>query len=321
MTDSQRPTTSSFSSPVWWAKEERLSMLIARLLLPSRKPLLIVSLPRSGSSWVGTILGNAANALYLREPLNQSYLATGGKTTVFDVDPRSPPEDYALFAARAFNGVPVFPNGVVRNAANWSLFSRRGKGLVVKEVNPLALPWLLETYHPRVIYLVRHPAAVASSYWQLGWRGTEEKLLQLGPRLMNGPFKRWQDVIQSASGFWQAQGIFQGAVLRLATDSLAGYGDYRIISYEAICSDPEGKLLGLLDFSELTVDESVRQQIVDSSHGTNKGEQSAYTTRRNSLEMARAWKREVTEEQLAMVQAGFSAFKLPYYASADDWTI
>jgi hypothetical protein len=296
-------------------------MLVANMLRPSHKPLLIVSLPRSGSSWVGSILGNAANALYLREPLNQSYLATGGTTTVFDVDPRSPPKDYALFAARAFSGMPVFPDGVVRNAANWALFSRLEKGLVIKEVNPLALPWLLETYRPRIIYLVRHPAAVASSYWKLGWRNAEEKLLELGPRLMNGPLKQWQDVIRSASGFWQAQGVFQGAVMRIAIDSLASYGDYQIVSYEAICSAPEGNLLELLDFSRLTVDESIRQKIADSSHGSERHGQNEYATRRSSLDMAQAWRSKVNEEQLAMLQAGFSAFKLPFYDSADDWMI
>ena len=321
MKESQIHNATSFPGRVWWAKMPRLGMLIGKALRPSPKPLLITSLPRSGSSWVGTILGNASNAMYLREPLDQSCLATGGTTTVFDVNPHSPPDDYALFAERAFNGVPVFPQGVVHNARQWPLFARRNRTLVIKSVNPLALPWLLEAYNPRVIHLVRHPAAVASSYWQLGWRNPEEKLTQLSPRLLDGPLKPWRQLIRSTTGFWAAQGVFQGAVQRVATEALANHEDCQIVPYEEICVDAESKLHELLDFAGLNVDDSVRMRIAELSSGDELGGSDTYGTRRNSQEIARAWKRKVNAEQLAALQAGYSAFELPHYNSAADWTI
>ena len=296
-------------------------MLIGRAFRLPHKPLLISSLPRSGSSWVGELLGSANDALYLREPLNQSFLASGGTTTVFDVDPHSPPNDYALFAERAFNGVPIFPKGVVQDVRQWSLRSRHNKILVIKSVNPLALPWLLETYHPRTLHLVRHPAAVASSYWQRGWRNPEEKLTQLSPRLLDGPLKPWRKIIRSTTGFWAAQGVFQGAVQRVVTDTLASHEDCRIVPYEEICVDAEAKLQELLDFAGLNIDDSVIKRIAELSSGDELGGSNTYGTRRNSQKMARAWKRRVKAEQLAALQAGYLAFDLPYYNSAADWTI
>lgn len=313
--------TVPFDSPVWWARVGWLSALIVRLIRPNRPPLLIMSLPRSGSSWVGKILGSAPNALFLREPINQSHLAIGGGTTVFDVDPESPPNAYALFTARAFTGIPIFPPGVVRDAKQWSLLSRRDKRVVIKAVNPLALSYLLKTYRPRVLFLVRHPAAVASSYWELNWRNTEEKLAQFGPRLMEGTLEPWRETIRSASGFWQAQGVFQGAVMHIANQALGACKEYKVIQYEQICEDPECKLAELFEFADLKLDDSVRRLIAESTLGTGQEERGTYSTRRNTQEMARAWKLKVSAEHLAQLHSGYSAFKLPYYASADDWRL
>jgi len=57
------------------------------------------------------ILGSAPDALFLREPINQSHLTRGGDTTVFDVDPNSTSIGYALYEDRAFNGIPLFTQG------------------------------------------------------------------------------------------------------------------------------------------------------------------------------------------------------------------
>ena len=48
--------------------------LIAAAAPVRQPPVLLTSLPRSGSSWIGRILGSADEALYLREPLTQAYL-------------------------------------------------------------------------------------------------------------------------------------------------------------------------------------------------------------------------------------------------------
>ena len=322
-TVTQSPDSKSvnFHSPVWWAKWGRISMSLAMAIRPSGKAMLVISLPRSGSSWIGGLLGSASNALYLREPLSRSYLESGGNVTVFDVDPTSPPDNYALFAARAFTGLPIFPHGVLQDPAQASLHARPKKRLVLKEVNPLALPWLLDAFQPRVLFLVRHPAAVARSYWDLEWRNVEDRLSQFSPRLMDGPLRPWQDTISSASGFWKAHGVFQGAVLRVVMDRLATYKDHKIITYEDICSDLTGNLRNLFQFAELDLDEATKKRIADSNPSSNQTPQNPYSTRRNSQAMKYAWKRKLDSEQLALLHAGYASFKLPFYDSTDDWTV
>lgn len=307
--------------PVKWANWGSASKLLAKTLRTHERPLLVMSIPRSGSSWVGDILGAAPNALYLREPINQSHLDSGGRSTIFYIDPHAPPAHLRACTHAAFSGLPVFRQGIVRDAQQWPLRVRPRKRVVIKEVNPLALPWFLSEYEPTVIFLVRHPAAVACSYRQLGWTETEQRLAELDTRLLDGPLRPYRELIASAAGFWRAQGTFQGVILRFVVDTLADYSDCKTITYEQLCADPETGFRELCSYARLEWDEPMSQRITERSSATRQDTQGAYDTRRDSRNMIDAWKRKVTPDQLAALHDAYRAFDLPFYNSVDDWTI
>jgi len=73
-------------SPILWARWGFISKLLALMLRPRQPSTLVLSLPRSGSSWVGETLGSALNALYLREPVTQSDASFYDRGTVFALD-------------------------------------------------------------------------------------------------------------------------------------------------------------------------------------------------------------------------------------------
>jgi len=305
------------SKPVRWADFGQFSMSLARFFKTCPPPILVVSLPRSGSSWVGETLGSSKSALYLREPITQSYMAEGGKYTVVDLDPHSPLPGYQYFAHLAFSGLPAFPRTVVIFPNRWSLFARRNKRLVIKEVNPLACQWLLQTYRPRVIFLVRHPAAVARSWNQLGWITSKDELLFATGRLLKGPLSRWRETIMSASSFWEMQGALQGAVLRQALDCLAAYEDFKTIRYEDLCTSPIKIFQDLFHFSGLTWDRDVEELILAKISGENSA--APYSTTRNSKTMPDAWKEKFAAADLDSLRQYFCAFELPFYNTPDDW--
>lgn len=314
-------TRPAFSSRVWWARAQWPRALVGKFLPPASPPLLIISLPRSGSSWLATILGSAREALLLREPINQGHLAMGGATTVFDVDPAAPPDAYARLAACAFEAIPLFPSGVAPHTEQWGLLSRTRRRVVIKEVNPLALAWLLAAYKPRVIFLLRHPAAIARSYWSLNWRNAEDKLAELlGSRLLQGSLRPWQETIRSATGFWQAHGVFQGAVIRTALEALEGYPDVTVVTYESLCENPESAFGALFEFAGLTFDDAVRDLIAASSMNTTYAEAGQYGTQRNTHQMAYAWKAKLSPAELESLHSGYAAFGLPHYHQKKDWT-
>ena len=56
-------------------------------------------------------------------------------------------------------------------------FTADAKAVIVKEVTPLLVTSFIEEVRPEIVYLHRHPVAVAASHIALGW-GPRRELLQ-----------------------------------------------------------------------------------------------------------------------------------------------
>ena len=99
-------------SPVLWANMGKVSQILAHAFSTVSPPILILSIPRSGSSWVGKILGLSSTSLYLREPITQTYLSHEkvNALSVFEVTHRNLPSTYRASSAAAFIGLPIFRN-------------------------------------------------------------------------------------------------------------------------------------------------------------------------------------------------------------------
>lgn len=282
------------ASPVWWARWGSLSAWLANRRPPLSPAVLILSFPRSGSSWLGETLGQAANALYLREPVNLSYQAEGGRGTVVEIDPDHPLPAYRLAATLAFHGIPAFKPGIVQWPNQWRLAQRSQRRVVIKEVNPRACPWLLAAFQPRVVFLVRHPAAVSLSYRSMGW---------------------WQGV---APAQWEKHGARQAAALRVAWDALHEYPDQRTVTYEELCADPLAVFGALFAFCGLTWDATSAAFI---QRHTTQGDAAPGSTSRRSQAMPDAWRGRVSAQELAALRRGFAAAALPWYSRDDDWQL
>ena len=307
-------------SPVRWAEMGLVSLYLVRHWKMLQPSVLILSLPRSGSSWVGEILGSSSDALYLREPLTQSAMAIDdSQPTEMYIDPLNAPQFYKHFADTAFAGLPMFPRFIVRYPEQWILSKRRQRRLVVKEVNLLACDWLVQCYRPRIILLLRHPAAVALSYFKIGWININiQKMFFSHERLINGPLKKWQDCLKPrVSGFWAKHGVLQGAVLRFAADSLNRYPEHKIILYEDLCSRPMDIFQELFAFANLRWNERIEKFIRDKSKNGDRGQ--FYTTTRNSKKMIDVWKGKIPEDNLHDLKETYGAFDLPWYRSSSDW--
>ncbi len=299
-------------SPVQWARFGFISRRIARLRKTRKPSLLVISLPRSGSSWVGEVLGNASNSLYLREPLTQSHIASGGQLSFFEVLTNVPPYQYRRFADDAFMAFPAFRRHIVKYSHQWFLNDRCNRHLVVKEVNPLALDWLLNTYKPRVIFLLRHPAAVALSFFNLGWTD-----VQFHERFAKNRFSEMTfSESKTDANFWKQIGALQGATIQLALSALENYSDKKIVKYEALCANPLKVFRELFEFSDLCWDERIEKYIIEKSsekHQNSNQAKAVYTTSRSSKQMINVWKDQITEPDMLLMRSAYLSFDVPFY--------
>lgn len=285
-----------------WGRLGGLSATLAERIEFAGPPVLVLSLPRSGSSWLGAVLGNAENTLYLREPVSERLRAADEPYTLVDVDPRHPTKVVEAASDRAFAGIPSFPLGVIRESRRWSLYRRRRSHLVIKEVNPLACAFWLQRYQPLVIFLVRHPAAVALSYRRLGWLENPDVQMDL-----NDPNKT----------IWEKNGLRQGYIHRTVLHCLQKYPHYRIVRYEELCYEPVASFQSLFAFAGLPWEDRARQLVEARSAGGDRG--SNYDTHRDSRSMTDSWRGKLQESELEDLRRGYQHFDLPWYNDPQDW--
>jgi hypothetical protein len=269
-----------------------LGELISAIAPTLQPPILVVSLPRCGSSWVGSILGSSETALYLREPITQSYVSQIGKGTapVFELGACKDLRLYDRLATRAFNGVPRFGGKIVHSPGQWTLLNRKCKRVVIKEVNPLAVEHWWEAFHPKVIFLVRHPVAVMRSHDALGWK---------------------------RSG-WEQGGAHQAEVQNLTMKFLQRI-DHAVVRYEDLCAEPLREFARIFGYCGLPLSAAVRSEIEGSSNTEAEYVPGRYDTVRDSRRMRERWRFEVDPKDVELVRRGYLAMQPSFYTDASDW--
>ena len=281
------------SVPVAWT-QERMGRWVGRLVRPRPPAVLVLSLPRSGSSWTGEALGAAANALYLREPVTQSDKTFYRLGTVFALDRPDLEARYRRLADKAYAGWPDFGSDVVRFPAQWSLGRRRGRRVVIKEVNPLACGWYARHYQPRIVFLVRHPAAVALSWQGRGW-------------------------LEPSADAWAANGRAQGHALREALTALESYPAHRLVVYEDLCASPLAELKRLFEFAQLRWDQSGERFIAERISENNQA--NTWDTSRNSQHMIHGWRERAVQAHVDALRTTYREFDVPWYREDPAWVV
>jgi hypothetical protein len=180
------------------------------------------------------------------------------------------------------------------------------------------LEWLARAYRPRVIYLIRHPAAVANSYSGLGWilRHSKQALHEVLPPECQAASKAAQARFGSTP--WANFGLFQAMVSRVATRVLKDSCEHRVVKYEDLCLDPLGVFRELYHFAGLAWSDEVAAGIRLQSEQREHDRRDHYGTLRNSRQMRDVWKNDVGRELLAEVREGYLSGDPPYYGP-EDW--
>jgi len=189
----------------------------------------------------------------------------------------------------------------VQQKDQWTLARRRNGRLVIKEVNPLALEWLLHDRRLRVLLLVRHPAAVTLSLRRMGWWGSAEDPAQGS----------------EAEAVWREHGERQSEILSHALGLLGSRPEARIVSYEELCAEPQSLFEELARWAGLAWGAEQSARVAERSGGGNRVD--AYSTARDSRAMAEAWREDVGVDQLRGLRAGWRSLDLPWYAGDADW--
>ena len=222
----------------------------------SGRPVLVAGLPRSGTTWVGEVLGRTAGARYLHEPDNQrvrpdAWWAKRRLGPYPELEPGDEGGDYERLWARAFAGGPR-PSAayatarLLQRAGAPGLSGRLASGqrprpapgpLVVKSVHcARALEWTVDRFRPAVVVVERHPFGVVSSWRKLGWDDfldTDRHALRYSAAVLGvdppPPEAPWME--RAAWHYGLLSSYLQRARGR--------HPDWLVVRHEVLCSGPE----------------------------------------------------------------------------------
>ena len=234
-------------------------------------PVLLVGLPRSGTSWVGAVLGAAPTVEYLREPITQEWLVRGGTTPM--VDPHQDNAYEELSVATLSDGATA---------------------RLIKEVNPYLVPFCVENGLAEVLLLHRHPCAVALSYFERGWTNLD--------------LQRRFGVAESGD-YWFDHGSYQALHLNSAVRTAAASPHAQVISYESLTADPVAAFSHLA--AQLGIDWGPVSFAHLESTLTDESRSDPYALTRDAAAATRRWQDKLTPSQQSAVVSGYAAHADP----------
>ncbi len=277
-----------------------------------QRPIYVVGLPRSGTTWVASVLNTAKGIKYFHEPFNYKTVPNAAS--------------HFMEYLRATNDNPKF-------ARHWhDALSGRTKGhhvnkrllwpykrfrwwpgrVVIKDINTcMALAWTYQHIRPHIIIVMRHPCGVASSWFRMNWteiRGIQRLLNQ--SRLMEDYLNPFEYLLKGAQDFWQKIGAYWGAVYYVMLQQQQKQPHWIVIQHEKLCRDSIGQYRKL--FSELNLSWTAEtDNMLNTS--TKRHSNLPYVPERISSQEPDKWKAEMNHWQIEYVREFVKPFRIDAY--------
>jgi hypothetical protein len=272
-----------------WAFIPFIGDLFAGMALTA-PPVLIVSFPRSGSSWLGSMLGLSSNAAYLREPINTSFLSSGGQYTLKMICASRPDPLFAKCSAKAFLKAPRYDTNIVAYPKQWLPWKVIGRRLLLKEVNPLALEYWIKAYSPLIVFIIRHPAAIAASYAELGWLENSD--------ILDTPSEHCLST-------YEIFGRRVGEVYQQAFAILDTYPSHLVVKYEDLVYNKFTELQKISQFTRLVLSKSLFSPQLSDRKPAASAKQTPFSLNNRGVDQITKWHRVLTSSQVDDIQRGY----------------
>ena len=303
---------------------------------------LIIGVPRSGTTWIGRALGAADGAVYVNEPDGDhdpfAFRARLGHPIAPVLAPGDDAPDLERLWAGAFAGgrpARTMRDRIARRIyaatpvpERWEVWLGATPSTRLRLVSMLAVPrvaapdaaavvvksvraelsaeWIVARFAPRVLVVERNPLNVLASWIDLDYvRDPRE-----AAAYAQGAGERWGiDPLSRAAPQLEQQTFTYGVLASALRESAARHPDWIVVSHDELCLDAAGGFADLAPRLGLTWGEDAARFVVDSDTAG-----AGYRTERRTAEQPGRWRERLTSDQIATIRetlARFPGAKVP----------
>jgi hypothetical protein len=304
------------------------------------RPILVTGVHRSGTTWVGKILAESPRVAYISEPLNvwhrpgvlraptrrwYTYICEDNQAEYLE-----PFLEMLAFDYHTEMEVRSIKSGkdLLRMGRDWSTFWKGRRNLSLPLVkDPFAVfssEWFNSCLDCRVVVVVRHPAAVASSLMKLGWSFDFQDLLDQ-PLLMRDWLETFRDEMEQlrdASNNLIAQSCLLWRMVYQTIDRMRlKIPGLIVIRHEDFSLNPHARFEQLYRELNLEYTAEIQSAVTATSSRDNPKEtsqRSIHSVRIDSQAIVKSWQRRLTREEIQQVRT-LTAEVASLYYSSEDW--
>lgn len=308
------------------------------MIMNSRKPILVTGSHRSGSTWVGRMIAECPNVVYIHEPFNIQHHdpgLCGAKFKYwFTYVSEENESDFYQHIKKTFNFSYNLTGKLkhVRHAKDifraigtwfeWLRYRLSNARLLIKD--PIAImsaDWIASKFNIDVLVLIRHPAAFAGSLKKTNWSFPFSHFLKQ-PLLMNSrlyPFeaeirtfaKKKQDIIDQSVLLWK---IIHYMILKYRAE----HRDWIFIRHEDLSQDPLHYFRILFGRLNLEFSQQIANVIRDHSYASTATEPvSTHSIRRDSRSNILNWKNRLTKNEIKRIRTQVEGISSEFYTDQD----
>jgi Sulfotransferase family len=308
-------------------------------------PILIVGLPRSGTTWTMRALTSGPGTTPIGEPDNEDKVPASihAKHTVGRYPVLRPGEAcpaYRQLWSWIFDGAHedgrarvarhlLGPGAVNRihegrpDPVTWlaGMMARNprstpivagGPRLVVKSIHAqLSAEWLADSFDVDVLMLLRHPANVLASWLEVNLKDSRNSTLETRPEIRARYLEPWgvplpgPDPIERIS--WRI-----GLLVAVLEDAQSRHPEWHVRSHEQLCTDPVAEFQKLYAEMGLEWGDSATEFLDE--HNTPG---SGFVVKRVASELSDAWQRRLDDDQLATLRRVLAWFPITTWTDRD----
>jgi hypothetical protein len=281
-----------------------------------KTPILVAGLPRTGTTWIGTVLGATGGTTYFHEPFNYRNVEESAPFTMrylrrADDDPK-----FAAYCEKCFSGHQRHRAVTLYQSAWRRRLPLPAGRVLIKDVHTfLALDWIDRHIGPRIVVVLRHPFAVADSWFRMV-KGKGDDLgimdrLLTQPALLDDYLRPFERHLRAANDFWSFIGAYWAACTHVVLQQQRQHPEWIVVRHEDFFDDPEARFRDLCKRLDLSWTAESERRLRD-SNAADSGK--FYVPGRVIADERDKWRRHLTKEQVDTVRRAVEPFDLPTYS-------